>query len=248
MISDDIKNGKFKNIVVFTGAGVSTNAGIPDYRSPTGIFKSVSADYKMMKPEDLFTRSFMNSHPDIKKHPKYVEFLNSLETAKPTITHKMCYWLHTQGYLKRIYTQNVDGLHMKVSDDKDYQDKVVEYHGSFHKDNVVLYGDNISPEVLLTTAEDFTSNDIDLVLVIGSSMQVAPFCVLPNLVNDDCVRVLVDICPENSYKNGYSVYSRFNMCGKNVNAGSLWDPKCDKKWEQYIIKKDCDEWSKLITS
>lgn len=257
----DIANGKYTRIIVLTGAGVSTSSGIPDYRSRNGIFNKLLGEYNISRAEDIFTRYFIDRNPSFKKNPVYLEFLKTIEAAEPSPTHRFINWLHGNGWLKRLYTQNVDGLDWKVSDDTSYHDKIVEVHGSFRDDNVVLYGDNISPVVLDQIESDIDEiDDVDLVLVMGTSLQVAPFCALPNMVRKNCTRVLVDRHPENCYSNGYTslkglafydadapvyVSNKTTSFGRRtVSLQSFWDPrnKSRGKWKnQFIIKMDCDD-------
>jgi len=221
MLSTGILNGDFKNIIVLTGAGISTNAGIPDYRTMKG-----------------------NVNVEI------------IKNAKPTSGHIFCKVLYDKGWLKRIYTQNIDGLHQKTGLP---EDMVVEYHGSIYKNNVIMYNNSISQDVINQTIEDFTDN-VDLIPVMGTSLQVAPFCALPNLVNKDCVRALIDKNPENAYINGFhnkkqilngidsnilrqKSYIKFGK--RFVTLRQFWNRKC--KWkQQYIIKSDIDTWVNTI--
>lgn len=258
----DISNGKYTNIIVLTGAGVSTSAGIPDYRSRTGIFSQLLGKYNVSRAEDIFNRRFINANPKFKQDPIYLDFMKTIEEAEPTPTHQFINWLHNKGWLKRLYTQNVDGLDRKTTDDPNYHDKIIEFHGSFRDDNVVLYGDNIPDKALDQVEADLeTIQDVDLMLVMGTSLQVAPFCALPNMVQKTCVRILVDKFPENCYTNAYTPkrrgllscdgdgpeYIPIKKCkfgSKTVSLQSKWK---NGKWKkQYIIKMDCDEFSSKI--
>jgi NAD-dependent SIR2 family protein deacetylase len=260
-ITETIASGKFKRIIVVTGAGVSTNSGIPDYRSKTGLFAELLAEFPQIKsPESLFSRSLVTKYK-IYDHEIYKDRIQVVKNAIPTCTHMLCKWLSDKGWLVRIYTQNIDGLHQKAGLP---EEMVVEYHGSLIKDNVILYGDSIAQSALDQTAADFINNTdpIDLILVMGTSLQVSPFCAIPNLVNKSCTRILVDICPENAMKNDWSVIKRQPEClydlrttmrsksyikfGKRkVTLRPQWGH--NSRWKsQYIIKSDCDVWSNEI--
>lgn len=178
---------------------------------------------------------------------KHIEFILQ---AQPTATHYFCKTLYDKGLLKRVYTQNIDGLHQKAGLPEDL---VVEYHGSLIKNNVVLYGDNISNDVINKTIDDFVNTPVDLVLVMGTSLQVAPFCALPNLVNKHCTRVLVDIKPENTFRNEWTVKkdpddmyatsanTTMKFGNRTVTLKSFWQKP--SKWKnQHVIKSDCDNW------
>ncbi len=184
--------GKYKNIVIFSGAGVSTNSGIPDYRSRHGYFQKIQKAFpSVSRPEILFSRAFHDKHPEFKNHPINQAFLQKIKDAKPSDAHKLAVWLHLKGKLLRVYTQNVDGLYQKAGLP---DDKVVEYHGSLLKDTVVLYGDSIPSEALTKTYYDLEGpnrNKIDLAIIMGTSMKVAPFSTLPDRLS--CPKVMVDL-------------------------------------------------------
>ena len=107
------------NIVFFGGAGVSTESGIPDFRSKDGLYNQ---KYKY-PPEEILSHTFF-----VNKTEEFYEFyrekLNSLK-YEPNITHLKLTELERQGKLKAIITQNIDGLHQKA-DSKN----VLELHGS----------------------------------------------------------------------------------------------------------------------
>ena len=240
-ITNRILSGEFKNIVVVTGAGISTNAGIPDYRSHTGIFAELMKEFPQAEtPSDLFSRSFDERYKVINE-------------ARPTASHDFCKFLYDKGWLKRVYTQNIDGLHQKAGLPEEL---VVEYHGSLLKNNVVLYGDKIHDNVTRQTIADFIdSKSTDLMLIMGTSLQVAPFCCIPNLVPKSCTRVLINIKPQDAFKNNWLNTRKFSDEMYNLGPGSstikigsrlvTLKPQWGKhsKWkDQHIITSDCDKW------
>lgn len=107
------------NIVFFGGAGVSTESGIPDFRSKDGLY---SQKYKY-PPEEILSHGFFVEQPD-DFYEFYRHKLNSL-SVKPNITHYALAKLEQLGKLKCIITQNIDGLHQKAG-----SKNVVELHGS----------------------------------------------------------------------------------------------------------------------
>ncbi len=110
-----------QNIVFFGGAGVSTESGIPDFRSEDGVFKALK-DYG--RPvEDLLSRSFFHENPET-FFDYYKKFLVHPE-AKPNSAHKALAELEAKGKLRAVVTQNIDGLHQKAG-----SKKVYELHGS----------------------------------------------------------------------------------------------------------------------
>lgn len=117
MLRDLIKNSN--DIVFFGGAGVSTESGIPDFRSKDGLY---SLKYKY-PPEEILSHDFFCEQPD-DFYEFYRDKLNSLE-VKPNITHYALAKLEELGKLKCVITQNIDGLHQKAG-----SKSVVELHGS----------------------------------------------------------------------------------------------------------------------
>ena len=107
------------NIVFFGGAGVSTESGIPDFRSKDGLYNQ---KYKFPPEEILSHTFFMNNTEEFFQF--YKEKLNSLN-VKPNITHFKLAELENEGKLKAIITQNIDGLHQKAG-----SKNVLELHGS----------------------------------------------------------------------------------------------------------------------
>jgi NAD-dependent deacetylase len=110
------------NIVFFGGAGVSTEGGIPDFRSTDGIYH-MNYDYP---PEMILSRSFFNTRTN-----EFYEFYRDkmiCQEAKPNITHRKLRELEKIGKLHGIVTQNIDGLHQKAE-----SENVLELHGSIHR-------------------------------------------------------------------------------------------------------------------
>ena len=107
------------NIVFFGGAGVSTESGIPDFRSVDGLYHQ-KFDYP---PETILSHSFFYSHTE-EFYRFYREKMLPLE-AKPNAAHLALAKLEQEGKLKAIVTQNIDGLHQKAG-----SKRVYELHGS----------------------------------------------------------------------------------------------------------------------
>ena len=178
---------KCDNIVFFGGAGVSTESGIPDFRSKDGLYNQ---QYKY-PPETILSHTFfMNKTEEFFKFYKLK--MNSLK-YQPNITHIKLAELETKGKLKAVITQNIDGLHQKAGS------KVVyELHGSvlrnycmnchkfydaeyvFNSDGIprCSCGGIIKPDVVLN--EETIENSIyaiqkaDLLIVAGTSLTVQP--------------------------------------------------------------------------
>ncbi len=115
-----LKNSK--NIVFFGGAGVSTESGIPDFRSVDGLY-SQQWDYP---PETILSHTFFEEHTE-EFYRFYQAKLNCLH-AKPNAAHLKLAKLEAAGKLSAVVTQNIDGLHQAGG-----SKKVYELHGSVHR-------------------------------------------------------------------------------------------------------------------
>ncbi len=113
---------KSNNIVFFGGAGVSTESGIPDFRSVDGLYNQ---KYKY-PPETIISHSFYRSNPE-EFYRFYKDKMIFLD-AKPNAAHKKLAELEAKGKLKAIITQNIDGLHQLAG-----SRNVIELHGSVHR-------------------------------------------------------------------------------------------------------------------
>ena len=111
-------------IVFFGGAGVSTESGIPDFRSENGIYKTRS-EYGV-SPEEIISLSFFNRKPEI-FYDYYKKNLIYL-SAEPNKAHLALAKLEEQGKLTAVVTQNIDGLHQKAG-----SKNVIELHGSVRR-------------------------------------------------------------------------------------------------------------------
>lgn len=112
------------NIVFFGGAGVSTESGIPDFRSESGIFKSLEKYGDA--PERLVSHSYYLEHTD--KFFSYYKDCLIFPEVEPNPAHYTLARLEKEGKLKAIITQNIDGLHQKAG-----SKNVLELHGSVYR-------------------------------------------------------------------------------------------------------------------
>ncbi len=111
------------NIVFFGGAGVSTESGIPDFRSKDGLYNQHDVRFDMYQPEYLLSHSCLVYEPKV-----YYEFhRQKMDTRniEPNDAHKYLAKLEEMGKLKGVVTQNIDGLHQKAG-----SKRVYEIHGS----------------------------------------------------------------------------------------------------------------------
>lgn len=111
-----------ENIVFFGGAGVSTESGIPDFRSVDGLYQQKYP----YPPETMLSHSFLLGHPE-EFYAFYRKKMLALD-AKPNPAHVALAQLEKAGKLKAVITQNIDGLHQQAG-----SREVLELHGSVHR-------------------------------------------------------------------------------------------------------------------
>ncbi len=128
--------------VFFGGAGVSTESGIPDFRSENGIFKALQKYGR--SPETLLSHTFFELRPEL-FYQYYRE--NLLETeAEPNAAHYALAKLEARGKLSAVITQNIDGLHQKAG-----SRHVLELHGSIWRNYCVKCGKNWEVDAIRDT-------------------------------------------------------------------------------------------------
>ena len=181
-----------ENIVFFGGAGVSTESGIPDFRSVDGLY-SQQFDYP---PETIISHSFYERKPEY-----FFRFYREKMLPlgfQPNITHRVLARWEQEGRLSAVVTQNIDGLHQKAG-----SERVYELHGSvlrnyctwcqkFHsaefikesvgvprcecggiiKPDVVLYEEGLDPYTIEASIDAI--RHADLLIVAGTSLTVYP--------------------------------------------------------------------------
>ena len=191
-----------ESTVAFTGAGISTESGIPDFRSPGGVWSKYKTVYF-----DEFCKSEEARHEYWRqKSEAHREFAS----AQPNITHDTLARLEADGQLRGVITQNIDGLHQEAGSqhvmelhgtardvaclDCAWRDRVDPWVDRFQqtdqvpecpqcngrlKHATVSFGQSL-PEDVLQTAADWT-NTADLFLALGSSLVVEPAASLPRI-------------------------------------------------------------------
>lgn len=186
-----------KKIVFFGGAGVSTESGIPDFRSKEGLYNQHDVQFEQYTPEYLLSHSCLYNNPKV----FYEFYRQKLDTRniEPNITHYWLVELEQQGKLSAIVTQNIDGLHQKAGS------KVVyEIHGTTQKNycnkckkeydadyifnttekipkcecggqirpDVTLYEENLPEDAWICARESIS--EADMLIVAGTSLTVYP--------------------------------------------------------------------------
>ena len=131
---------KSDNIVFFGGAGVSTESGIPDFRSETGLYKAKQEYGK--SPEEIISHSSFMADPEL--FFKYYKENMIFQDAKPNDAHKAIAKLEQEGKVKGVVTQNIDGLHQMAG-----SKKVYEVHGSVHRNYCLDCGAKYDLEYIL---------------------------------------------------------------------------------------------------
>ena len=180
-----------RRIVFFGGAGVSTESGIPDFRSSGGL-----NDAEGLSAEMILSKTFFYLQPEA-----FFEFYRThmlYPDAKPNAAHRYLYQLEKQDKLRGIVTQNIDGLHKAAGNIRVY-----ELHGNVHENycmdcnasypmetilrargiprcecggvirpNVVLYGEPLEKYVVIGARREITN--ADTLIVAGTSLAVEP--------------------------------------------------------------------------
>ena len=203
--ANDLAESKYA--IALTGAGMSTESDIPDFRGPKGIWTTnKEAEAKAYERYDLFLNNpgaYWEEMLGI--HGTYGSFYEQIRGAKPNPGHYALAELEALGILKCVITQNIDGLHKKAG-----SKKVLEYHGSTHtlrciscgsrfsreevsldelpprcecgaalKYDVVHFKEPIPLDVMEESEKE--ASKCDLMLICGTSAVVYPFANLPRM-------------------------------------------------------------------
>lgn len=205
ILANWIKNSNYT--VILTGAGMSTESGIPDFRSKNGMWKGID-------PMKVATKNSLINNYDL-FHEFYSIRSSNLEDRKPHIGYEILAKWESDGLINSIITQNVDDFHL-IAGNKN----VIRLHGSLnefrcdncgvpHDKELFMYkvscekcGGNLRPGVVLF-GEGLTEEDLidatkqieraELVIIIGTSLMVYPVSQLPNLTNGKVVYINKDI-------------------------------------------------------
>ena len=207
--ANKLKNNKYSKILFMVGAGISTTADIPYFRSKTGLFKQLQDKYNLSSPEEFFYKKTFLEKPQY-----FYEFTKLFDLSKinSTISHKFMNFIVSKNMVKYIFTQNIDGLEIKA---KIPEEKLIFAHGNFYKGhcakcdkeidinkinegiqkgeiyycpdckgpckpNVVFYGEGLPTRFFEKLGE---CKDVDLIIIMGTSLKVQPFASIPYLTN-----------------------------------------------------------------
>ncbi|XP_043938289.1 NAD-dependent protein deacetylase sirtuin-2 isoform X2 [Protopterus annectens] len=255
MLSD-----KCKNIVCMVGAGISTSAGIPDFRSPgSGLYHNLQK-YNLPYPEAIFEIGYFKQHPE-----PFFALARELYPGqfKPTLCHYFMRMLKEKGLLLRCYTQNIDTLERVAGIP---QDVLVEAHGTFYtshctsmfckkeyplgwmkekifseqlpkcekcntlvKPDIVFFGESLPAKFFSSMKHDFPN--CDLLIIMGTSLQVQPFASLASKVPVNTPRLLL-----NKEKTGQS-----DPFMGLLGLGSGLDFDSEKAYRDVAFEGNCDD-------
>ena len=205
-----------ERVVVLTGAGISTDSGIPDFRGPRGVWT------RNPMAEKLSDIRYYMSDPEVRKAAWISRMKHSAWTAEPNAGHHALVGLERRGKLHALITQNIDELHQRAGNSPE---KVIEVHGTMRKvvcmacgdtapmqkalDRVrageadppcrscggilksatISFGQALVPEVIEAALR--AAGEADLLLAVGSTLQVYPVAGAVPLARDAGARVVI---------------------------------------------------------
>ena len=188
-----------KRVVALTGAGISTDSGIPDFRGPNGVWTRNPAAERM---SDI---RYYTADPEVRKASWQSRLTHPAWTAEPNAGHRALAALERRGKLHALITQNIDGLHLRAGNSRA---RVFEVHGNLHqavclscgwkgpmqsvldrvragdedpacgqcggilKSDTISFGQPLVPEVIEGAMR--AAQETDLLLAVGTSLQVFP--------------------------------------------------------------------------
>lgn len=193
-----------KSAVIFTGAGISTGSGIPDFRGPQGVWK---------QRQPVYLQDFMTSEKARIEHWDYkLEGREAFRKARPNAVHYAIVRLEEAGKLAAVITQNIDGLHALAGNSAE---RLIELHGTnalvecvschrrgdpesaftyfrlhrlppvcdcggFLKPATISFGQNLDPDQLERATR--AAIEADLVIALGSTLSVYPAASFPMMI------------------------------------------------------------------
>jgi NAD-dependent deacetylase len=205
-----------RKMVIFTGAGLSTESGIPDFRSPGGVWDRYN-------PEDFYFQNFIAGEASREKYWQMAtEMYGPMKKAQPNLAHLAIAEMEKLGKLDCVITQNIDGLHFKAGNS---EEKVIQLHGTamhvtclsckkrYDRDDIqerikqgqkaprcddcggilkpatISFGQSM-PEK--ETQEAYRRSSLsDLFIVIGSSLVVQPAASMPMIAKQSGAKLVI---------------------------------------------------------
>jgi NAD-dependent deacetylase sirtuin 2 len=251
-----------KNIVVMCGAGVSVSAGIPDFRTPgTGLYDNLAA-YDLPYPQAVFEIGFFKSNPEpfyllashlqpgkfeptkthkfiklLEKKKKlrrcFTQNIDSLET-KAGVSEELVVAAHGNFDTARClrgHSQNIEKVMEHVAKGQPMRCEQCE---EYVKPDIVFFGENLPVRFGQLAKVDFNRENCDLLIVMGTSLQVQPFAGLIEYPDIDCPRILI-----NREKVG-EVPSRRSFFEMGMSKGRGFDFSEEGK-RDVLFLGDCDD-------
>ncbi|MCL4798464.1 MAG: Sir2 family NAD-dependent protein deacetylase [Burkholderiales bacterium] len=205
-----------ERVVALTGAGISTDSGIPDFRGPQGVWTRNPA------AEKLSTLQNYLAEPEVRKAAWQGRLASPAWTARPNAGHLALVALERRGKLRALVTQNIDGLHQRAGNSPE---RVIEVHGTLHevtcwgcgwrgpmqptldrvrageadpscercggilKSATISFGQALDAEVIAGAMR--SAEEADLLLAVGTSLQVYPVAGMVPLAKEAGARVVI---------------------------------------------------------
>lgn len=256
-----MQSERCRRVICLVGAGISTSAGIPDFRSPTtGLYANLEK-YHLPYPEAIFEIGYFKKHPE-----PFFALAKELYPGqfKPTVCHYFIRLLKEKGLLLRCYTQNIDTLERVAGLESE---DLVEAHGTFYtshctsqlcrreytlgwmkeklfsevtpkcekcqsvvKPDIIFFGENLPARFFSCLQSDFRK--VDLLIIMGTSLQVQPFASLIGKAPLSTPRLLI-----NKEKTGHMDPFLGMMMG--LGGGMDFDSK--KAYRDVAWLGDCDQ-------
>ncbi|KAJ6504631.1 Sir2 family histone deacetylase Hst2 [Mycena vitilis] len=270
-LTEYIPSDKCKNIVLMLGAGVSTSAGIPDFRSPdTGLYANLER-LRLPYAEAVFEINFFRKNPK----PFYI-LAHELYPGKfrPTITHSFIRLLAAHKLLHTCFTQNIDTLERRAGVP---DDKIIEAHGSFAtqrciecmrtfdgdrmkrmvlakeiprcdtcgglvKPDIVFFGESL-PDDFIDAIPNVAK--ADLLIVMGTSLTVHPFAGLAERAAPHCPRVLINLDRVGSIgrrPNDVVLLGKCDDVVRDLCRQLGWEKELEALWAKTEVKKAWETW------
>ncbi|MBC7081411.1 MAG: NAD-dependent deacylase [Thermoplasmatales archaeon] len=223
-VANEIKKSKF--CIALTGAGISTESGIPDFRSKDGIWSRYDIN------EYGTIESFIRNPSKVWR--LFEEMIKSFSEAKPNKAHLSLAEMEREGIIKAIITQNVDNLHAKAG-----SKNIIEFHGNFSilkcikcgkkyelekmvricecgglvKPNIIMFGEEIPKDAIEKSFE--LAEKCDLILVVGTSCSVYPAGYIPIIAKRNGAKI-VEINKEETEITHLADYVLRGKCGEII--------------------------------